>query len=344
MEEQPEFMVCVRCFTFNQVNYITDAMNGFCIQETNFPFVCTIVDDASTDGEQEVIRKYLKAHFNLEDKTIVRNEETNDHVLTFARHKTNKNCFFAMFYLKYNHYSIRKAKRQYLKDWVNKSKYSASCEGDDYWISPYKLQRQVDFLESHPNYTACFHNALLKYENHSRDDKLMCNFNSGDFDTAQIVEIWQLPLASLLTKNIVFDSDEFKQISTELGGGYSSFLAASRLGKTYGFSEVMSVYRKNDGGVSNTFKGHPDVVWDINFKYAYFFNDKKCKIVFDKKAEKALIEKYLLQYFKRKEIGIKVVNVICKYNKTILYKAIIKYPIYKLKNLTIGIFNKILEL
>ena len=73
---QPLFMVQVSCRTFNHANYITDAMNGFTIQQTNFPYVCTIVDDASTDGEQEVIRQYLQEHFDLEDKSVVRNEET----------------------------------------------------------------------------------------------------------------------------------------------------------------------------------------------------------------------------------------------------------------------------
>ena len=91
-------MVHVTCITFNHAPYIVDAMNGFCKQKTTFQYVCTIFDDYSTDGEQEVIRKYLQEHFNLEDKSVVRNEETDDYLLTFARHKTNENCFFAVYY------------------------------------------------------------------------------------------------------------------------------------------------------------------------------------------------------------------------------------------------------
>ena len=49
--EYPKFKVCVRCFTFNQAKYIEETMNGFVMQQTDFPFVCCIVDDASTDGE-----------------------------------------------------------------------------------------------------------------------------------------------------------------------------------------------------------------------------------------------------------------------------------------------------
>ena len=55
-----DFKVCVRCMTYNQASYIEDALNGFCIQQTSFPFVCCILDDASTDGEPEVIKKYLR--------------------------------------------------------------------------------------------------------------------------------------------------------------------------------------------------------------------------------------------------------------------------------------------
>ena len=54
--------------TYNQASYIEDAMNGFTMQQTDFPFVCIIVDDASTDGEPEVIQRYLSTYFDLEDE------------------------------------------------------------------------------------------------------------------------------------------------------------------------------------------------------------------------------------------------------------------------------------
>ena len=126
------FLVRVSCATYNQASYITDALNGFTMQQTTFPFVCTIIDDASTDGEQEVIKNYLRQYFDLEDKSIIRHEETDDYVMTFAQHKTNKNCYFAVFLLKYNHYSIKKSKMPYIQEWQDQVKYIATCEGDDY--------------------------------------------------------------------------------------------------------------------------------------------------------------------------------------------------------------------
>ena len=101
MEENPmRFMVCTRCMTYNQARYITDAMNGFVMQQTGFPFVCTIVDDASTDGEQEVIKNYLQEHFDLQDSAVAYDKDTDYGHVTFARHKTNKNCYFVVIYHK----------------------------------------------------------------------------------------------------------------------------------------------------------------------------------------------------------------------------------------------------
>ena len=167
MKEESSFLVCTRCFTYNHSKFITDTMNGFCMQKTTFPFVCTIVDDASTDGEQETISKYLERNFNSNDKSVTRNEETDDYVLTFTQHKNNKNCFFAVIYLKYNHYSIKKDKLPYIAEWHETTKYIALCEGDDYWTDPLKLQKQVDFLEANPDYGMVYsgHRRYIQKEN-----------------------------------------------------------------------------------------------------------------------------------------------------------------------------------
>ncbi len=151
-----KYMVCTRCITYNQAQYIEDALNGFCMQQTSFPIVNVIIDDASTDGEPEVIKHYIEAHFKVADQEIVRYEETDDYHLIFAQHKTNINCYFAVLFLKYNHYQIKKSKMDYIKNWNENAKYIALCEGDDYWIDPLKLQKQVDFMEAHTEHSLCF--------------------------------------------------------------------------------------------------------------------------------------------------------------------------------------------
>lgn len=149
--EYPKFKVCCRCFTFNHSKYITDAMNGFTMQQTSFPFVCTIVDDASTDGEQEVIRKYVEENFDFSEGSVAYHKETDYAHITYAQHKTNKNCYFAILYLKENHYSKNKPKMGYLSEWQDMCEYEALCEGDDYWIVPDKLEKQVGYMDAHPN-------------------------------------------------------------------------------------------------------------------------------------------------------------------------------------------------
>lgn len=150
--DYPKFRVCCRCFTFNHSQYITDTMNGFTMQQTSFPFVCCIVDDASTDGEQDVIRKYVEENFDFTEGSVAYHKETDYAHITYAQHKTNKNCYFAVLYLKENHYSQRKPKFPYLEEWRNICEYEAICEGDDYWIDYQKLQKQYEFLEENNNY------------------------------------------------------------------------------------------------------------------------------------------------------------------------------------------------
>ena len=146
--------VCVICYTYNHVKYIQDALDGFCAQETNFPYVCIIIDDASSDGEQSAIRKYLDSHFDTGGHSSLL-EETNDYLLEATQHKENVNCYFAVYFLKYNHHQLHKRKRQYFERWLKDSEYHAFCEGDDYWIDKDKLQKQVNFMDSHPSYGLC---------------------------------------------------------------------------------------------------------------------------------------------------------------------------------------------
>ena len=207
MKNNIEFKVYITCLTFNHAPYIGEAMNGFSMQQTNFPFVCCIIDDASTDGEPEIIKKYLQEHFDLEDKNIVRNEETDDYLMTFARHKENHNCFFAVYLLKYNHYSIKKGK-PYGNAWTTNVKYKAICEGDDYWTSPEKLQLQVDFLEAHPEYSMCFHRVDVKVEmNRSeKPENVFAFLKEGEYTRDDQLRIRRIvPTCSILIRKDVLD-------------------------------------------------------------------------------------------------------------------------------------------
>lgn len=144
--------VFVRCMTFNHEAYIKDALNGFVMQQTNFPFVVAIVDDASTDNNARVIREYLQ---RVCDSDSIKSTIEEYGKVIDATPLDNPNCLLHVVLLNENHY-LKKTKRPYYAQYEDAAQYVAMCEGDDYWTDPLKLQKQVDFLEANPEYGLCY--------------------------------------------------------------------------------------------------------------------------------------------------------------------------------------------
>ena len=249
-----EWMVRVGCVTFNHASYIEDAMNGFTMQQTNFPFVCTIIDDASTDGEQEVIKNYLKEHFDLEDKNIFRHEETDDYLLTYARHKTNFNCYFAVFFLKYNHYSIKKPKLPYIAEWNNNAKYIAWCEGDDYWIHKDKIQRQVSFLEANADYSmSCNRTWLFSVKKNRYVGEQYCYSKNNKLKTKDVINRGGLYISTTSIVYRIKCKSNYPEYCEKCAvGDYPLQIYLSLIGKVYYIDDIMSVYRIDN---DNSFMG-----------------------------------------------------------------------------------------
>lgn len=117
-------LVSISCTTYNHENYIRDAIEGFLMQKTTFPIEILIHDDASTDKTADIVREYEQKYPQL-IKPIYQTENQ-----------------YSKWYGKIGH--IQRARAR--------GKYYAMCEGDDYWTDPYKLQKQVDFLEANEDY------------------------------------------------------------------------------------------------------------------------------------------------------------------------------------------------
>lgn len=131
-------LVSIHCCTYNQEAYIRQCLEGFIMQETNFSFEAIVHDDASTDNTASIILEYADKYPNI-IKPII--ETTNQ-------------------YSKHDNSVV-----QLMNNATNPSaKYIAMCEGDDYWIDPYKLQKQIDFLESHPGYVYSCHRYYIHDE------------------------------------------------------------------------------------------------------------------------------------------------------------------------------------
>lgn len=242
-----EYMVLVRCFTYNHTSYITDALNGFVMQKTDFPFVCLVIDDASTDGEQEVIKSFLKKECDWEYAEKI---NTDDFFFIKASHLLNHNCIIVVYLLKENHFSQKREKDIYVNPWRERCKYEAICEGDDYWISSEKLQKQVDFLEDNPEYSMCFHNAFKLYVIEHKVVLFNNIDKDSDLSAHDAIHNWIVPTASMLYK---IDIAKYpKNLIRIFSGDYSLILRSLNAGKIRCLHNIMSVYRRINIGNSQT--------------------------------------------------------------------------------------------
>lgn len=311
--EYPKFKVCCRCFTFNHSKYITDAMNGFTMQQTSFPFVCCIIDDASTDGEQDVIRKYVEENFDFSEGSVAYHKETDYAHITYAQHKTNKNCYFAVLYLKENHYSQRKPKMGYLSEWRDLCEYEAICEGDDLWVDDKKLQTQYDFLQAHPDYVMCAHNAIV-IENNTWYRSFNSISNSRELSLKECVNSWIIPTASLFISRKVMNATLPWSNKVFFTGDQCIIITCAVVGKIYFFKEYMSIYRhysqsaatlvKNQNGgrayvCSQLIALYESVNEGTEYKYDDIFKNKITQLNKEQSAlrDGGLINKFV--YFKK---------------------------------------------
>lgn len=271
-------LVAISCMTYNHAHYIEDAMNGFCIQQTSFPFVAIIVDDASTDGEQFIIKDYLDLHFDMQH---ARKWESDDAYFIETQNNKNSNCWFVVVFLKYNFYQNKKTKRPIINEWLGPSKYVAVCEGDDYWTNANKLQEQVDFLESNPKYSMCFHDVDIKAEKGRGLYDVFGKMEYRDYTGLENLIRWSVPTCSIvcLSKNYNTTPNNSKFTM----GDNVLILHCSRNGKIKCLPKKMGVYRLTPtswiGGQSYKTQRYKY----ISHYYGLFeeFEECRCKQIYD---------------------------------------------------------------
>lgn len=219
-------LISVIMMTYNHAAYIEQAIQSVLSQETEYAFELIICDDASTDGTQEIARRYAE-----QDERIV---------LSLQSHNTQFGKNFV--------------------DGINKIKgtYVAFCEGDDYWTTPAKLQKQVEFLEAHPDFSVCAHKVqILQMDDKqpNAEPKYVYKDCSGDeerirkgifyadeaianyyFQTGSLVLRWRFKagIPHWFRKRMMFDHFMFMLHAVE--------------GKIKYFDEPMSVWRRHGGG------------------------------------------------------------------------------------------------
>lgn len=242
-----EHTVVVLSITYNQSRYIEDTLNGFAMQQTEYPFLCCVFDDASTDGEQYVLKSWIENHCNADEVEIFDHSVTT---ILMAPDKDNNNCVYVFHLLKVNSYG-KPAKAELLNYWRQHGKYVAFCEGDDYWTDPLKLQKQVDFLESHPDFSMCTHRfQILKQDSLEISEDWNGRFKDGlVFDMEYLITRngWVTQTLSLLYRRSALDLEEYYRYRKKKDITLIYNLLKKGKGKL--LPDIMGVYRIHQGGV-----------------------------------------------------------------------------------------------
>jgi glycosyltransferase involved in cell wall biosynthesis len=204
--------------TYNEEQFITPAIESILAQETDFPFEVVIIDDCSTDRTREIVIEYQQAH--PEKIRLVLLERNRCDNVDFMR-------------------EVEQAAGEYV----------AILDGDDYWTSPHKLEKQVEYLDRHPECAICAHNALVVYEDGRLDPH---NTNLPDQkETSTIEDLFEGRLvhtASIVVRKAAIGQFPAAYAEEQCADWALILLAASR--GTLGYiGETMAVYRIHRGGL-----------------------------------------------------------------------------------------------
>ncbi|GLU51115.1 glycosyltransferase family 2 protein [Dyadobacter frigoris] len=255
--------VSVVILTFNQAAFIGKTIESALNQTTNFDYEILVGDDFSTDGARDIILDYQN-RYPGKVKAVLHSKNLGQNGL-FNTIETLK-----------------------LAD----GKYIAPLDGDDYWTDVTKLQKQVDFMDSHPDYSACFHNALITYEDGSPSVEVNPPDQKKKIEMEDLIgedEIWFMATSAVMFKNHLMYYPEWFLKSTS--GDIPRYVILAKNGPIGYVPGVMSVYRKNKGGAS--FKDHyRDVRFLRNRIMMYKGINEETNHQFDKSLRKNIARYY----------------------------------------------------
>lgn len=224
MNECEEPLVSICSITYNHAPYIRKCIEGFLMQKATFAYEIIIHDDCSTDGTMEILKEYE------------------------AKYPQKINVIYEV----ENQYSkgVRGLFEKYVFP-LAKGKYIALCEGDDFWTDSLKLQKQISFLENHPDYSMCFHNAfVIKAVSNLQSIYAFTKFDSDcDFTLEDAIRKWQIPTASLVFRRE--DSLDYPAWMAKIySGDWSLSIVLLLRGRGRFLNDFMSVYNLKLNGNS----------------------------------------------------------------------------------------------
>lgn len=238
-ERESEILVAIHCLVYNHEPYLRDCFEGFVMQKTSFRFVAIVHEDCSTDHSADIIREYEAKYPDI----------------------------FRPIYETENQYSKPDGSLGRIMNAAidaTGAKYIAMCEGDDYWTDPYKLQKQVDFLEIHPEYVACGHRFVEYYEDTKQFSKsdhwtkvIMDDMLGIELNKVNYFQIGLLPqiLTTVYRKAILEEQSPFRRINTRSQYDQTMYYALVQEAPIWIMNEQMGVYRRHSGGIATSIKG-----------------------------------------------------------------------------------------
>jgi glycosyltransferase involved in cell wall biosynthesis len=230
--------VSVHMITYNHEKFIAQAIESVLVQKTNFPIELVIGEDCSTDGTRAIVKRYADARPDI--------------IRAFFRERNVG--------MKENNLEVFAACR---------GEYIALLEGDDYWTSPHKLQRQVAVLENCSNSAFCFHNTSVVFEEDPSQNHLSSPSPPSEVAISDILQRWFIMTSSIvLRKSYLLPLPPW---SVEINNGdYMSQMLLAARGSVHYIDEVMSVYRRHTGGISKMFDDPRVYVENIVRLYSHF--------------------------------------------------------------------------
>lgn len=214
----PLLSVCIR--TYNQEKYIAQALESVLMQKTDFPFEIIVSDDCSKDGTVVILNQYA-SRFPEKIRLILGD-----------RNLGGPN-------------NLRRVIE------ASVSKYITCLDGDDYYTDCYKLQKQVEFLEEHEDYVACFHNVLNIHPDGSRSLFMPLDFPNVHTAYDVISKDWFLPIHSIvMRRHLVSFPEWYDQVMND---DFVVNLSVVMHGPYYYMPDIMVVYRHHDANTSNAY-------------------------------------------------------------------------------------------
>lgn len=215
-------MVSVLCQAYNHEKYITECLESLVSQKVDFQYEILVHDDASTDKTADIIRDFEQKYPDL----------------------------IKPIYQKINQWSIGNRVLTGIQFPRCTGKYVAICEGDDYWVDSLKLQKQVNYMESNPDCTMSFHNAIEHWSDNRKEDSVFSNITDRVYSGPEIYKDWIVPTASVVFRRSILMS-QYSDCLSDSHFIYKDivlFLLAAKCGQVVGMKDIMSVYRRHAGG------------------------------------------------------------------------------------------------